>query len=153
MTREMILEALAHCVKNDCGDFCPMKGKDWINRGLAACEAFAEGETVEMPVKLIEHVIKLLKEMEPRVMTVEELCRARGKPAWLEPRNSRGRPYTGWVLIYDVQDGMGITGTRVGVTEPGHVTIWPAVELYGSKWRCWTSEPTEEQRRATPWGE
>ena len=91
--------------------------------------------------------------LRPRVMTLEEVINRAKTPAWLEPRNSRGRPYTGWVLIYDVQDGMGITGTRVGVTEPGHVTIWPAVELYGSKWRCWTSEPTEEQRRATPWGE
>lgn len=90
-------------------------------------------------------------ELRPRVMTLEEVINRAKTPAWLEPRNSRGRPYTGWVLIYDVQDGMGITGTRVGVTEPGHVTIWPNVELYGQKWRCWTGEPTEEQRRATPW--
>lgn len=82
-------------------------------------------------------------------MTVEELRRALGKPAWFEARN--GRLYTGWVLVYDVQTGVGITGMRVGITEPGHVTIWPAVELYGQKWRCWTSEPTEEQRRATAW--
>jgi len=96
-----------------------------------------------------EEAAQALREMEPRVMTVEELCRARGKPAWFEARN--GRLYTGWVIIYDVQTGMGITGTRVGVTEPGHVTIWPNVELYGKKWRCWTGEPTEEQRRATAW--
>ncbi len=82
-------------------------------------------------------------------MTLEEVVNGIGAPAWFEGRSARA--YTGWVLIYDVQEGMGITGTRVGVTEPGHVTIWPAVELYGSKWRCWTSEPTEEQRRATPW--
>ena len=133
-----------------------INGLYWCNVPYAAyiCEKCSYFEKYGQ-YECVEHLMKdahdLLKEMEPRVMTVKELCRARGKPAWLEPRNSRGRPYTGWVLIYDVQDGMGITGTRVGVTEPGHVTIWPAVELYGSKWRCWTSEPTEEQRRATPW--
>lgn len=100
-------------------------------------------------LQTLKDSLALLREQEPRVMTVEELCRARGKPAWFEARN--GRLYTGWVLIYDVQTGLGITGTRVGVTEPGHVTIWPNVELYGQKWRCWTGEPTEEQRRATAW--
>lgn len=100
-------------------------------------------------MKCAEEAAQALREMEPRVMTVEELCRARGKPAWFEARN--GRLYTGWVIIYDVQTGLGITGTRVGVTRPGHVTIWPNVELYGQKWRCWTDRPTEEQRRATAW--
>lgn len=137
MTREEVMHGLRRCIVPYAAYICE-KCSYFEKYGLSEC---------------VEHLMKdahdLLKEMEPRVMTVEELCRARGKPAWFEARN--GRLYTGWVLIYDVQDGMGITGTRVGVTEPGHVTIWPAVELYGSKWRCWTSEPTEEQRRATPW--
>lgn len=86
---------------------------------------------------------------EPRVMTVEEVTGGAGTPAYMEARSQRG--YRGWVLIYDVQEGMGITGVRIGVTKPGHITIWPAVELYGVKWRCWTGEPTEEQREAEPW--
>ena len=102
-----------------------------------------------VPQWIVLHALALLKAQEQGVMTLEEVVNGIGAPAWFEGRSARA--YTGWVLIYDVQEGMGITGTRVGVTKPGHITIWPAVELYGSKWRCWTSEPTDEQREAIPW--
>ena len=134
MTREEVLTALALEIHSN---------------GTGRCTGCPLGDDPACTVTLAREALKLLKAQEPRVMTVEELCRARGKPAWFEARN--GRLYTGWVIIYDVQTGLGITGTRVGVTEPGHVTIWPNVELYGQKWRCWTGEPTEEQRRATAW--
>lgn len=82
-------------------------------------------------------------------MTLEEVIDSVKGPVWFEGRSER--VYRGWALVYDVQEGMGITGVRVGITEPGHITIWPSTELYGSKWRCWTSRPTDEQREATPW--
>ena len=28
---------------------------------------------------------------------------------------------------------------------------WETWTLYGKEWRCWTSRPTAEQRKATPW--
>ena len=99
--------------------------------------------------QIIIDALELLKGQETRVLTLEEVVSAAGTPAWFEGKSKMA--YTGWVLVYDVQEGMGITGTRVGVTKPGHITIWPATELYGAKWRCWTSRPTDEQREATPW--
>ncbi len=87
--------------------------------------------------------------MRPRVLTLEEVMARCGEPAWFEAKSSNG--YKGYVLIYDVQEGMGITGVRIGVTKPGHITIWPAKELYGVKWRCWTAKPTEEQMREKAW--
>ena len=87
--------------------------------------------------------------MTPRVMTLDEVMARRGEPAWFEAKSSK--TYKGYVLIYDVQEGMGITGVRIGVTKPGHITIWPAKDLYGVKWRCWSGRPTDEQREETPW--
>lgn len=98
---------------------------------------------------LLADVMALLKKQEPRLMTLTEVVDGVNTPAWFEGRSNGS--YKGWVLIYDVQDGMGITGTRVGVTKAGHITIWPSHELYGSKWRCWTDKPTDAQREATPW--
>ena len=98
--------------------------------------------------KSLDMAIDALKAQEPRVMTLEEVVARCGEPAYLESRNSRKSTY---VLIYDVQEGMGITGVRIGLTQPGHITIWPARDLYGVKWRCWTARPTDEQREATPW--
>lgn len=93
--------------------------------------------------------LALLKAQEPRVMTLEEVVTRRGEPVWFESKS--GRTYNGYVLVYDVQEGLGITGVRVGITQPGHTTIWPSKDIYGVKWRCWTSRPTDEQREATPW--
>ena len=88
-------------------------------------------------------------ELRPRVMSLEDVIGGAGTPAYMEARSQRG--YKGWVLIYDVQEGIGITGVRIGVTKPGHITIWPARELYGVKWRLWTDRPTDEEREGTPW--
>lgn len=132
--REKVLQALEHC--DLCSDMpnCP------------GCAYLREPDCME---HLKRDIIALLKGQEPRVMTLEDVIGGAGTPAYMEARSQRG--YRGWALIYDVQEGMGITGKRVGLTQPGHITIWPAVELYGVKWRCWTGEPTEEQREAEPW--
>lgn len=135
--REKVVRGLECCIitASFCRDDCPYIGKGDEND---YCDE-----------KLFKDALALLKAQEPRVMTLEEVVNGTGAPAWFEGRSARA--YTGWVLIYDVQEGMGITGTRVGVTKPGHITIWPAVELYGTKWRCWTDRPTKEQREAVKW--
>ena len=100
------------------------------------------------PAQAIERIGKL-KAQEPRLMTLEEVVTRRGEPVWFESKS--GRTYNGYVLIYDVREGIGITGVRVGITQPGYITIWPSKDLYGVKWRCWTSRPSDEQREAAPW--
>lgn len=87
--------------------------------------------------------------MRPRVLTLAEVVARRGEPAYMETKSAKG--FKGYVLIYDVQEGMGITGVRIGITKPGHITTWPSKELYGVRWRCWSDRPTEAQRRETPW--
>jgi len=96
------------------------------------------------PFKLITDAFDLLKEHKPRVMTLEEITKT--DVVWLE--------------CY------GICSNLFKAALPGHPlnindATWdfqthPYTEVmflveYGKNWRCWTSKPTDEQRKATPW--
>ena len=90
---------------------------------------------------------------EPRVMTLDEIGNALKMPIWKETKSAHKDLYTGWVLAYDIQKGLGITGTRLGMAEPNGRVVWYRLDDYGRKWRCWTAEPTDEQRKAVAWDE
>ena len=92
---------------------------------------------------------KVIKGLEPRVMTRAELELAKLAPVWLDTH--RNKIYNGWALCYDIQTGMGITGTRAGITDPSGRVHWLKLDDYGRTWRCWTSRPTDKQREAEPW--
>lgn len=102
-------------------------------------------------VDWIDDALALLKAQEPRVLTLEEAVNRLKEPVFLEWKTKSRQSYTGWVLVYDVQKGMGITGVRMGLTQPGHITSWYPIDLYDIKWRCWSSRPTDEQMEGTPW--
>lgn len=87
----------------------------------------------------------------PRVMTLEEINNSLKKPLWKETKSNNKDLYTGWVLAYDIQTGIGITGTRLGMAEPNGRVVWYRLDDYGRKWRCWTEKPTDEQRKAVEW--
>ena len=140
MTREKVmagLECLTHvdfavykseCEKRD----CPYKDTD--------CE-----------IAVMKDAYNLLKAQEPRVMTLDEIGNALKMPLWKETKRAHKDLYIGWVLAYDIQKGLGITGTRLGMSEPSGRVVWYSLDDYGKTWRCWTSRPTDEVRRATPW--
>ncbi len=86
---------------------------------------------------------------EPRVLRPEELAALSEEPVWLEPKS--GKSYTGWVLIDTVREGSGEANKKLRLTRPGRVMVCPNIDLYGIKWRCWTSRPTDGQREAEPW--
>lgn len=108
------------------------------------------GEALEA----VKGAIELLKAQEPHVLTFDEIRQMKNMPVWEESKN--GKVYVGWVLVYDIQNGMGIKGIndeRLGMTRPdGHVSWWHVCD-YGRTWRCWSARPTEEQRREEPWQE
>ena len=126
-----------------------IKGLEKIGDFFRARADMAVGDGKMLLLNWMKCAEEAAEVMRPRVLTLEEVMARRGEPAWLEAKSSKG--YKGYVLIYDVQEGMGITGVRIGVTKPGHITIWPAKELYGVKWRCWSGRPTDKQREETPW--
>ena len=93
----------------------------------------------------------LVKAQPPRVMTLQEINNSLKKPLWKETKSNNKDLYTGWVLAYEVQTGLGITGTRLGMAEPNGRVVWYRLDDYGRKWRCWTEEPTDEQKKAVKW--
>lgn len=96
---------------------------------------------------LYNDALELLEASEPRVVSAEEIRQMIGKPVWLETQYKR--VYTGWALVYDIQTGLGITGERVGITQPcGRVSWFCSIQEYGRTWRLWTAEPSEEDMRA-----
>ena len=137
MTRDDVIKGLECHVKGDCAE-CPYR------EGWHTCNLTPESG-------LFADAIALLKAQEPRVMTLEEIGNALKMPLWKETKRAHKDLYTGWVLAYDVQKGLGITGTRLGMSEPAGRVVWYRLDDYGKTWRCWTSCPSEEQWESVKW--
>ena len=91
----------------------------------------------------IDRAVKLLKEQEPRVMTLEEVKQAKGRDVWLELSGI----FAETALTAATIEGCGTKGicTRYESLKYTQYCAWP----YG--WRCWSARPTEKKRKATPW--
>ena len=102
---------------------------------------------------IIEEAIELLKAQEPRVLTVEEVRdkQIKATPVWKETKSRNKGLYVGWVLVYEVQTGQGITGDCLGMAEPSGRMVWYKLGDYGKTWRCWYGKPTDEQREKVAW--
>ena len=124
MTNQEVIKALEYLISNECTD------------------------TQVEHIDEIKVAIELLKAQEPRVMTLEELKSYLGKPVWIEEKGCE--PYC--EVVFDV-DGVcfGLTKGEVefGGVITGHAMF--AVGGYGSIFRAWTEEPTDEQREAVKW--
>lgn len=97
---------------------------------------------------LCADALALLKEQEPRVLTLEELrdvgqvWEISAPPyLWLDKNRSIYNTISFWCAWRDIYEM--IHGRHDKYTD----------ENYGSEWRCWTARPTEEQMRETPWEE
>lgn len=124
---------------------------DTISRSalLAAYDAAHKGPPGGARKLIEEAPVVIPKEQEPRLISGDAIVAHLGGPLWLETKNNR--LYTGWTLAYDIQRGMGITGTRLGLAQPGGHVMWLKLDDYGRTWRCWTACPNEERREATAW--
>ena len=111
---------------------------------------------------IIEDAIKLLTEDEPRVMTLNEAREIANReskredsteiePVWLEQFYGKISSMH-MVLINHL-----ITGEEYGATEyivsyfGSDMDDYLYPETYGRTWRVWTSKPSKEQRKETPW--
>ena len=99
----------------------------------------------------IQEALSLLKEQEPRAITLTELWHMEHKPVYIQRKNSR---------LYVVEPAIVLKTERCYIPSLGdsyilmrenkiHDKYWACD--YNVTWRCWTSRPTEEQRKATPW--
>ena len=84
----------------------------------------------------IRAAIALLKEQEPRVMTLEEVIHSKDW-VWYQWKNT----HYGWAIAVNC-DGKWIEWEDSTTDQ---------LCKYGEKWRCWTSRPTPDQMRETKW--
>lgn len=110
-------------------------------REIDSLRADLEAETREN-LRLAE----MVKPMEARVMTLEEVKANRLEPLWLDTQDGS---YFEWALwrAYDDEDRLRFYWGDDG--ESWRVQVPP--DDYGKTWRCWTSRPTEAERKAVPW--
>lgn len=127
--REKVIRGLEACAGTSCNG-CPYQG-------IPPCQNHLAKDT-----------LALLKEQEPRVMTLEEL-RGVGRVwknsappfLWLDKNRSIYNSIGFWCPWRDIYEM--IHGRHDKYTD----------ENYGSEWRCWNLQPTVEQTRDTPWEE
>ena len=90
---------------------------------------------------------KLLKEQEPRVLTLEEVIHSGNDMMWLEIKCAKPLHF---MLVptspYTDNDERWLSVSF----QSGHVQ---SKGLYGRQWRCWNTRPTDEQRKAVKWNE
>lgn len=96
-------------------------------------------------VVMLKDAISLLKEQEPRVMTITEAFDA--EVAWLEryaDPDDAVEPIIQPVIIRHYENGY--WECLIEQDESAALTLF--IEDFGTEFRFWTSRPTEEQRKA-----
>lgn len=102
----------------------------------------------ELYADYVFDALKMLKEQEPRVLTLEEVKKLQSiydGAVWLE---------TCAGILFPVLPEMSLPRSTFFVAIPfvGYRS-WTDNEYYGKTWRLWSSRPTDEQRGAVPWME
>ena len=123
-----------------------MKGLQTCSNPNAPCDGcpyFAELNCTEI---LCRDALALLKEQEPRVLTLEEVKAAKGSDMFLEI-SGYPDPDTKPYITAATLDGVG----KAGVSFYCNVFEFDTYNKLSFGWRCWNVRPTEEQRGATPW--
>lgn len=109
------------------------------------CPYYEDEDTAELPFgicniqDMFDDALALLREQEPRVMTLEEV---RDSDDWMWIEYLSG--YVEWQKQSDI----------FGCYEDGVMwndSTFDCNDSYGIEWRCWTSRPTPEQMRDTKW--
>lgn len=121
--RGKVITGLECCMSEKiCSSKCPYKGQ-CDDGGYYYSKAIADA-------------LSLLKEQEPRVMTLEEVLEWAKTPA--EKRDP---------IFFEQKEGKGPSGWICNSLCPKDYYLC----CLDKDARCWTSRPTEEQRKATPW--
>lgn len=129
--REKVIRGLEWILQDDKFGF----GENW-DSGEPQCDEEKAG-------KIIWDTLTMLKAQEPRVMTLEEINGMEWDYCYVEDE-----------IIMDKVQRMMYGNHRI------HCITWPSIASYkmsygeagyGKRWRCWTSRPTDEQRKAVKW--
>jgi len=101
--------------------------------------------------------LALLKEQEPRVMTFEEVCNLKyDDVVYYQGINTNSVESA--IILHGKKMVPEVNTRVIQFRHAGGTGGWNGINNadlngYGKKWRCWTSRPTDEQRKAVPWNE
>jgi len=117
-----------------------------IEKVLAALDGFRMNDEMTYSAYSVLHdeislLDDLLKAQEPRIMTLTE-TKTMNAPVFFEIKS--GVIYD-WVIRCNANEKYVFFAIRNGT-----IQIY-RVDRYGISWRCWTSRPTDEQRKAVKW--
>jgi hypothetical protein len=103
--------------------------------------------------KCFEHLLRdahdLLKAQEPRVMTLEEVEDALDTVVWLDmPGAENLADGFSLIMAYSRKNGWVWFDSPFG-DNPSQDRF--EYEDYNKTWRCWTSRPSDSERRNTSW--
>lgn len=99
----------------------------------------------ELYADYVFDALKMLKDNEPRVLTLEEVKAFGWDYCYLEEERLPGKEYRMVCGDYAL----------ACITWPcvASMRIQHGDNNYGKNWRCWSARPTDEQREAVPWTE
>ncbi|MBR4457600.1 MAG: hypothetical protein IKS31_01440 [Clostridia bacterium] len=135
--REKVLLALEHHKKTAVCNGCPYAEDDDTHEGY--CPVY-------------DDALALLREQEPRVMTLEEVIKHYSLPPVFVDDLGAQEDYLQDIapLYFDFpQCDSWVVHWRGYQSVRKYIEDWKA--SYGQKWRCWTARPTDEQREAVKW--
>ena len=135
---EKVIKGLECCMSEKiCASQCPYKGQ---------CD---DGGYYYS--RAIEEAISLLKAQKPRVMTLEEVEDALDTVVWVD-RPLFDNSSDEYALIDAYSRKTQIVELRYPFCDKDYRER-ADYATYGKTWRCWTQQPTKEQREAVPWNE
>ena len=104
-----------------------------------------EYDYARVEVETLEDAIAMLKAQEPRVVKIPELTSGEPMLVWLEDKGEKD-VVAGMIFDY-VPGRFGFKLTDIGSMD----RIYPLIDEYYTRWRAWTSRPTDAQREAVKW--
>lgn len=136
--REKVIRGLELCA------YDPDPGQELKEiRSCPECPYYREGCSPQ----LIRDALALLREQEPRVMTLEEIRSGAAEVVWLEDAD---KPNVIPGIRFKLMDEDGDEAVAIHVMDG---FVGARLEVYGKMWRAWTSRPTPEQMRDAKWEE
>ncbi len=120
-------------------------------RAMAGIASSRQGREKHIEsARIVGDAIALLKAQEPRIMDVSEVVtRDTGSVLWVEEH--QGVLWNLFPLVLDVVSTHPDTGTDYLFFVAYHDLRKFECDEYNRSWRCWTDEPTDEQRKAAMW--
>lgn len=138
--REKVMRGAECCTKDVCDPYsceeCPYLGHKPTKKGCITV--------------MLEDALALLKAQEPRVLEFLEISET--TTYWMEDNRESNQKTT--CIPETIMDIMGDRIFTIPVVKllNGYApVISKNREGYGKTWRAWTSRPTPEQMRDTPW--